>query len=169
MYPFRFQPFLTVLGLTSTSILPVVAIADVEVLHGRAHGHTYTVHLESRPFRRDGHRITKNSEGMYLLDGKEYIGEGGAGSLLPFTELSAFDVRVDGKRWHIPSRLWRDCYDPNLDKAHPPDSFRYVHVRLSRGGKRMDVEMSGSDASGGYDVTWHLRPDGRDRREFSYL
>ena len=41
-------------------------------------------------------------------------------------------------------------------------------ARLSKDGKRLTVDCSGSDAAGLYGVVWHLRKDGRATRKMHW-
>src|SRR5262249_44560243 len=86
---------------------------DACVLRGHFGSHRYRIDLAYRPFLPRDHtlKLTRNGDGSdyegYLVDGREPYGTMGQ---LPELELSRLEVRVDGKRWPIPVRLWRDCY-----------------------------------------------------------
>ena len=135
-------------------------------VRGKAGGHTFSVTLARRAFRRAEHKVAPTPGGPdgypYLVDGRPAIGTDGG---VPSEELYRFEVSVDGRRWPVPERLWRDCYQPNLDTRDPDGLGADLSAWLSADGKRLTVKMLGSDGAGSYRALWHLRADGRHTRE----
>jgi hypothetical protein len=139
---------------------------ESRTIQGGNENQLFTVKLSKSPFQTAGREITQKADGFYLINGRRPLGI--ASMRLPQTELSSFDVQVDGKRWTVPAQLWNDCYEPNLgkvagDATHPEIS--YLQAWLSKDGQRLTVKMLGSDGAGAYTVTWNLRSDGNHSRE----
>jgi hypothetical protein len=123
-------------------------------LRGHAGGHTFEVRMSKRNFRLAGRRVKFDRSGCPIIDGMETIGSYGpspdqqAESArsghrdLFLTELTLFDVRIDGKAVPVPSALWRPCMDPNF----PADA------KLSKDGKKLTITMCGSDGAGAYEA-----------------
>lgn len=132
--------------------------------------HTAKLILKTRLFSASAHKVTYADE-HYLkkheislgargrrpvikIDGRIPLGTDGD---LPQVEIVSLRFFFNGKEVAVPSRLYSDCYNPNLSK----DSAR---VRFSDGGEGVFVLMNGSDGAGVYDVIWVLRADGRHSR-----
>lgn len=137
-----------------------------EIWRGSAGGHGYIVTMTAGPFRRDRHRLAITHPGgaqtMYWIDGKpEWKPNGerswhGTDGGFPGVEIYSFNVRIDGQSWAFPKRLWKDCFEPGKPV-----------ITLSRDGKRLRIDMVGSDGAGNYEVIWDLRANGRARRHFA--
>ena len=142
---------------------------QTSVLKGRNGRHTFTLRLAIGPFRKEKHKITGYAP-WYFIDGKQEVDKKtgkknwyGTDGGLPYHEFYSFDVVVDGRRWAIPKRLWRDCYDPRIGVE--PNQWRDVWAWLSKDGKRLTVKMHGSDGAGSYSVLWHFRRNGNHSRK----
>lgn len=146
---------------------PAAGLSDRVVLEGRGGEHTFVVTLVKRQFDRDKHKTRIGYGGVVYVDGRRAHGPLGQP---PREELSLFRVSVDGERWNVSHRLWRDCYEPNLGKgAGPPPIPVYTQASLSPDGTLLVVEMLGSDGGGSYRVRWFLRRDGTHRRRIDDL
>lgn len=69
------------------------------------------------------------------------------------TQISSFTVRVDGKLWAVPTRLYDDLLNPNLDSAH----FSCV---LASGGKTLRIRQSFGDAGTGFHADFAITASG---------
>lgn len=150
------------------------------VLRGRRGKHAFTLLLQKRRFSRARHRVRCSGhevsiDGAYMITpynakhGRRKQSDGGqnwygTNGELPWEELSRFEVTVDGRHWSVPGSLWRGCYQPHLNTTGKEPALQ---ARLSRDGRRLDVEMLGSDGSAYYRVLWHLRRSGKHGREAS--
>ncbi|MGC4045764.1 MAG: hypothetical protein QM758_18395 [Armatimonas sp.] len=111
--------------------------------------------------------MKKLNEVEYAIDGEPEVGgpEGkhwwGCDGGLPYLELVEFSVRVDGKVWTFPRSLWSDCYNPRLEYI---GKYPALIVTLAPDGKRLTVQMSGSDGAGSYTVLWNLYANRRPTR-----
>ena len=77
----------------------------------------------------------------------------------PEAEIASMMVSFDGRHIRIPTRLYSDCFDPNL-RDNP------LVIRFGRNFKTVRISMGGSDGAGGYEVTWLVRKNGRTTRSF---
>lgn len=148
--------------------LAQAAVADTDpgrrVLRGANDGHTFVVALAKKAFQPRDHHIRRRADDLFVIDGRKAQG---VEVYLPREELAYFTVTVDGKRWRVPDRLWRDCFEPHFgDTVTPPAS--YIHAWVFKDGKRCTVKMEGSDGAGGYTVVWRLRKSGRHARTVEY-
>lgn len=137
-------------------------------LEGKAGKHVFRVSLAKRPFVKAKHQVKITDKGT-MVDGKYAHGTDAS---IPNEELSRFEVIVDGRKWTIPGKFWRDCYNPNLKSARATSSDADsvdVQAWLSQDGKRLTVKMLGSDGAGSYRVIWFLQSNGKHRREFESL
>ena len=137
-------------------------------LEARNGQHSFTVALAKRPFVRGRRRVRVGEGSLVYVDGRRAYG---ALDYAPHEEMSAFEVTVDGKKWPVPARLWRDCYGPNLGTSNTgtkPEAV-YTYAWLSADGERLTVKMLGSDGGGGYRVVWYLRRDGKHHRRIDDL
>lgn len=136
------------------------------IISGKRGNHRFQLRFVTGPFRRSSHK-TRVLKEMQWIDGKPEWNKDGKGGKnwygtdggFPYSEFYSFQVTVDGRKWTVPARLWSDCYEPNLNT-------RELHPHLSSRGKKLILEMHGSDAAGSYDVIWTLRADGQQSRTF---
>ena len=144
---------------------------NVEEQGGRNGKHRYSLRLVQGPFRPSRHKVAEvDLGGWKAVTVNGIIVRGTSGHNAPRTEVYAFELTVDGKRWRIPRKLWADLYNPNFGRS--PSS--HLHPRgnpnvtswMSSDGSRVYVSMSGSDASAAYRVLWTLRRNGRHSRRF---
>ena len=164
--------FCVAIWLLATAAQAQAQEHNAAVLEGSTGRYSFTVRLAKRPFREEGHKVKRIGEAQFEIDGKtewrkSKVPDGslknwqGTDGGLPLTELSSFDVVVDGKRWPVPARLWRDCYNPNLGTdPKSPDLWAW----LSKDGTQLTVKMWGGDGAGSYGVVWHLVRDGKHSR-----
>ena len=119
--------------------------------------HQVRIVIRTRSFRATQHRIKMVSNQEVLqtwIDGKLALG---TDATLPRKEISSFRLIYDGKNVPVPTALFVDCFDPNLDKD-------YFWVKFADDGQSVMAFMAGSDGAGGYQVFWILRSDGRHSR-----
>jgi hypothetical protein len=70
------------------------------------------------------------------------------------TEVTAIDVWIDKKHVVVPKRLFNDLINPNTEKPA-------ASATLSKNGKRLDLELAGSDGAGSWTATWHITSTGK--------
>ena len=159
-----------------------------QVVTGHNGRHSYVLRIVAGPFRRTRHHLcvvphmNENEEPDYWMDGKpesrpntkflpnkaspsQFYNWFGTDGGFPNTEFYSFDVKVDGKSWKFPKRLWQNCYEPNLS-ADPKE--QNPNGRLSKDGKRLTIDCYAGDGGGSYWVRWHLRKDGRATRDLHW-
>ena len=168
--------------LTTACLAVFVGSPDAvvtKVITGHAGRHSFVLRIVAGPFRRSRHhlRVVLNKDKevapTYWMDGKPEYPPGdsmsknwyGTDGGFPSTEFYSISVKVDGRPWRFPKRLWQDCYDEGIS-ADPKD--KNPSGRLSEDGKRLAINFGGSDAAGSYWVRWHLRKDGRATREMHW-
>lgn len=138
-YHFR-QLILYVLILSLTT-LPLAAKPEKPhntVVNGKRKVHRFQLRFVTGSFRRTFHKIT-GAKGKELIDGKPERNKDGSKNWygtdggLPdqIQEFYSFQVRVDGRKWSVPPRLWSDCYDPNSP----------LWTQLSPDGKKLALGM----------------------------
>lgn len=174
---------LPLLASVHFALLNVSADAPVtQVVTGHTGPHTFVVRVTAGPFRRNRHRLRTShiivdgtATEMSWIDGKSEYAAAGHGSSkvwygwygtdggFPYTEYYSWTVKVDGKSWKFPKKLWQNCYEPGLSSE--PKGGRRPTVRLFKDGKRLTIECVGGDGAGSYRVRWYLRQDGQARRE----
>ncbi len=145
----------------------------VQISRGHRGKHRFLIRFEAAKFKVGKRRLTfyrlgppgPDAEVFPRINGKKVFGQDGISpikGLTPkaimekrFTELISLRASIDGKPLSIPRALVQNLLDPSIasDVEH-----------LSRDGKTLIVEMSGSDGAGGYQVTWRLRRSGRSTR-----
>lgn len=136
------------------------------LMRGHQGDHWFRASLTTGAFRTERHRVdTPVNKNQWLhIDGSEprfaydNYRRGTLLRQLPYREVYDFTIIVDGKHWPVPSRLWRDCFDPEIDYD--------IRAALSPDGQALDIDM---DVPKSYQVIWHLRRDGRHWREFPSL
>lgn len=119
--------------------------------------HKARVVFRTKVFDRAGHRSTKVVGGQTMVDGRPAIGTDGN---IPRVEIDSMKFYLDGKEIRVPSKLYADCFEPNLGND-------YVTLKFGRDLQSVIITMSGSDGGGGYQVTWRLRKNGQHRRSIS--
>lgn len=155
-----------------------------KVIMGHRGRHSFVLRVITGPLRRSQHNLRvvphKDSDELpdYWMDGKpeQYpnapISRGknwyGTDGGFPSTEFYSLAVKVDGQPWKFPKRLWQDCYEASISTDPKNESYTNPTVRLSKDGKRITIDCSGSDAAGYYWVRWHLRKDGRATRDMHW-
>jgi hypothetical protein len=119
--------------------------------------HTARLAFRTGAFDRQNHRISYSKRldlEVLDVDGRMALGVDGN---IPRTEIQAIEFYLDGKRVAVPRRLYADCFEPDFGK-------RSFAIKAGDDGGSLLVFMAGSDAAGGYLVTWVLRKDGRHSR-----
>jgi hypothetical protein len=88
------------------------------------------------------HRVTRNADGMVLVDGKLPWGQDGGEP----NRLLSLDLTIAGKPVALPAEATENLYEPNLETL----------VLLTPGdpAKRALLLMANGDGAGGYYVVW---------------
>lgn len=109
---------------------------------GRLSHKTFAVEVSATAFDASAHRISRNADGMTLVDGKVPWGQDG-GEPRHGLKLS---VSIGGKKVEIPAAATENLYEPNLETL----------VLLTPGdpAERAFLMMQNSDGAGGYVVVW---------------
>jgi hypothetical protein len=102
----------------------------------------FEVQVRRIPFKADEHVITRDDQGVHLVDGKMPWGRDGG---LPEASL-VLAVRQGGKSVAIPAAATRDLYEPNMDSL-------FVLTPSDPAGQAL-VLMLNSDGAGAYGVIW---------------
>ena len=118
--------------------------------------HTSRIVIRNEPFDPSQHRIAYDEgSGKNLVDGRAAYGAEG----VPRTQIRSIKFYVDGREIKVQSRLYSDCYNPNLER-------RYVNISWGRDARSVLVTMLGADGAGAYYVVWILRKNGKHSRYF---
>jgi len=118
--------------------------------------HTARIVIRNESFDPSRHKVGYDERsGKNSVDGRVAYGAEG----VPQTQIESIDFYVDGRKIKVPSRLYADCYNPNLD-------HRYVNIKWSRDARSVLVTMLGADGAGAYYVVWVLRRNGKHSRYF---
>lgn len=109
---------------------------------GRLSHKAFVVEVGAPAFDAAGHKITRNADGMVMVDGKVPWGEDGGE---PSRGLSLL-VSIAGKPVEVPAAATDNLYEPNLETL----------VLLTPGdpAERAFLMMQNSDGAGGYVVVW---------------
>ncbi|MDB6071045.1 MAG: hypothetical protein JWL81_2216 [Verrucomicrobiales bacterium] len=102
----------------------------------------YEVKVESVPFQKEKHRLTKDGDGMALVDGVSPWGVDGG---LP-TRSMKLTLSIDGKPLALPAAATADLYQPN--------SGSLMLLTPRNAGELAVVLMMNSDGAGAYCVAW---------------
>lgn len=113
-------------------------------------GHSVVLTIRTKRFRSSEHRISRDAQYQIRVDGRLAWGTDGN---VPDIEIGSMTLVFDGKELTIPRKLFKDCYEPNLDG-------RFLKMRFGPQFKSVVVSMSGSDGAGGYEVLWTARTNG---------
>src|SRR5262249_31398945 len=108
--------------------------------------HSAILIIRTKRFRSSEHRIAVDSQYQTRVDGRRAWGTDGNN---PNIEIDSMILVLDGKELTVPKKLFKDCYEPNLD-------HRSLKMRFGSEFKSVIVSMSGSDGAGGYEVVWRL-------------
>jgi hypothetical protein len=141
------------LAATAT-VLPQSEAANDFKLDARRGANTATVTFQTKPFQPSSHKALVTGKGVTMIDGRYAFGTDGT---LPQTEIASMKLYINGNEISVPSRLYLDCYQPNL--AAP-----YINVKFGNNSHIVVVSMHGGDGAAGYNVTWRLRKNGRHSR-----
>lgn len=109
---------------------------------GRLSHKTFLAEVSATGFDAGAHRISRNADGMTLVDGKVPWGQDG-GEPRRGLKLS---VSIGGRKVEIPAAATENLYEPNLETL----------VLLTPGDPagRAFLMMQNSDGAGGYVVVW---------------
>ena len=109
---------------------------------GRLSHKTFAVKVSTPAFDATAHKITRNADGMVLVDGQIPWGEDGGE---PSRGLS-ISLSIGGRKVEIPAAATDNLYEPNLETL----------VLLTPGdpAERAFLMMQNSDGAGGYVVVW---------------
>jgi hypothetical protein len=118
-------------------------------------GHSVRLVIINALFDPLAHKVGYDQNIGNLVDGCVAYGA----EVVPRTRIKSMALYFDGRRFNIPSRLFADCYNPNLEPE-------YVKLRFGRDLQTVFVTMLGADGAGAYIVVWHLRRNGRHTRSF---
>jgi len=110
--------------------------------------------ISSETFDVTRHRIAGVESYRTSVDGKRVIGTDGN---LPTMAIASVELFLDGRRIPVPTSLYDDLFQPDLDARH-------VSIRFGRTFAGVVVQMLGGDGAGGYVVTWALHANGKHRR-----
>ncbi len=116
-------------------------------------GHTARVIFRVRAFT-SGKSVYDPNVGN-MVNGRKAHGA----ETTPKAEIASMRVSFDGMNFRIPSRLYSDCFDPNL-RDNP------LLIRFGRNFSTVRISMGGSDGAGGYEVTWVVRKNRQTTRSF---
>jgi len=100
------------------------------------------VRVMATPFVAADHKITRDKQGMHLVDGKSPWGQDGG---IPKLSLS-LAVTQNGDPVAIPKVATQNLFEPNMDSL--------VLLTPSNAGDHAVVLMMNSDGAGGYCVVW---------------
>jgi hypothetical protein len=103
------------------------------------------VSVRSAPFVAADHQITRDSQGIHLVDGKSPWGQDGG---LPKQSLS-LAVTQNGKPVVIPKEAVQNLFEPNMDSL--------TLLTPSNPSDHAVVLMINSDGAGGYCVAWSFQ------------
>ena len=132
----------------------------IERFNARAH---HSIEVSSHPAHYDGHLIYA---GNTFVDGRYAIGtDGGA----PFNEITSARLNIDGKPWPVPSRLWRDVYNLELDADRPSSVDHGFDANVDAKGDKFWITFNGSDGAGSYRIAWTIPRHGRVARTWTDL
>lgn len=102
----------------------------------------FAAKVESQPFEKTKHRLTKDKEGMQEIDGETAWGVDGG---LPTRELK-LTISLDGKAVPMPAAATADLYQPNTGSL--------MILTPKNAGELAVVLMMNSDGAGAYCVAW---------------
>jgi len=143
--------------------------------------HRYSIRLETGPFQRHGRKLVwvpldvkrdaflpgyrRGHRSIVFWHGYEPVGytraeiaHGSAWSVLKKrSEIRSLNVTVDGQRWKVQERLFRDLLDPHALKYQ-------LLTTLAPDGKTLWIRNKGSVHGSAYWVMWILHKDGRQNR-----
>jgi len=117
--------------------------------------HTARIVIQNESFDTSKHKIGYDDRSGSLVDGRAAHGA----ESVPRTQIKSIEFYVDGREIRVPSWLYADCYNPNLER-------RYVKIKWSRDVQSVLVTMLGADGAGAYYVVWILRKNGKHSRYF---
>jgi hypothetical protein len=120
-------------------------------------GHSAVLIVRTKQFLSSNHRISRDNQYQTKVDGRFAWGTDGN---IPNIEIYSMTFLLDGRKLSIPQKLFKDCYEPNLD-------YRFLKIRFGPQFKSVIVSMSGSDGAGGYDVVWRLESTGHHSRSIN--
>jgi len=117
--------------------------------------HTARIVIRNEPFDPSTHKIAyDDKKGKNLVNGRVAYGA----EALPRTQIKSIEFYFDGRKITVPSWLYADCYNPNLEKEYVSLRFTVTYSVL--------VTMWGADGAGAYGVVWVLRRSGKHSRYF---
>ena len=118
--------------------------------------------LTSGKFTPSRHRIVRLN-GCVVIDGRAPIGTDWG---LPKVEIATMRLFLDGRKIHIPRRLYSDCYSPPFFKEYQRRDImkNYLALKFSDDGNSLFVFLAGGDGAGVYDAIWLFRKDGHHAR-----
>ena len=118
--------------------------------------HTVRIIIRNEPFASSRHKIGYDERtGKNLVDDRVAYGA----EAVPRTQIKSIEFYFDGRRIKVPSWLYANCYNPNLENE-------YVRIRFSGDLHSVLVTMWGADGAGAYGVVWILRKNGKHSRYF---
>ena len=117
--------------------------------------HTARIVIRNETFDPSKHKIGYDERSGSLVDGRVAHGA----ESVPRTQIKSIEFYGDGRKIRVPSWLYADCYNPNLE-------HQYVNIRWSRDARSVLVTMLGADGAGAYYVVWILRKNGKHSRYF---
>jgi hypothetical protein len=120
-------------------------------------GHSAVLKIQTKLFLSSEHRVSRDAQYQTIVDGRLAWGTDGN---VPNIEIVSMTLIIDGRELFIPKKLFKDCYEPNLDN-------RFLKMRFGPQFKTVIVAMSGSDGAGGYEVVWLLARNGRHSRSIN--
>ena len=93
--------------------------------------HTVRIVIRNEPFDSSKHKVGYDENtGKNLVDGRVAYGA----EAVPRTQIKSIEFYFDGMKIKVPSWLYADCYNPNLESE-------YVNVRFSRDLQSVLVTM----------------------------
>lgn len=127
-------------GVGKWKAVPTKAGDEVSVAKVERDG--FAAKVESLPFEKARHRLTKDKEGMQEIDGETAWGVDGG---LPTRELE-LTISLDGKAVSMPPAATADLYQPNTGSL--------MILTPKNAGELAVVLMMNSDGAGAYCVAW---------------
>jgi len=120
-------------------------------------GHSAVLKIQTKQFHSSEHRISQDAQYQTRVDSRLAWRTDGN---VPNIEIVSMTLVIDGRELSIPKKLFKDCFEPNLDN-------RFLKMRFGPQFKTVIVAMNGSDGAGGYEVVWRLAPNGRHSRSIN--
>jgi hypothetical protein len=121
----------------------------------------FVIYLAQNKFEPSKHKIVideKNSNKYFKyvksIGGRPPIGTDNG---MPTREIAKFKVLVDGRDILFPRDQFADCFHPNFGED-------YIKVIVDNPGKKILVNMLGSDGAGGFRAYWIIDTDGNHQR-----